>query len=87
MDIPEIAKVGCALAVIGYYVFTLPKHITTKMRRAYSLALYCCSALFVAMLVNNYVFSFFEYNHYMLLTVFLPTVVYVAYFTYSNKDT
>lgn len=87
MDIPEIVKVGLALAVIGYHVFTLPKHITTKMRRAYSLSLYCCSALFIAMLINNYVVSFFEYSNYMLLAVFVPTVAYVAYFTYGKKDT
>lgn len=85
MDIPEIVKVGCAVVVLGYHIYRLPKHTTKEMRRAQSFALYCCSALFIAMLINNYAINFFEYSPYMLLATFIPTVIYVAYFVYGKK--
>ena len=85
MEIPDLVSVGGVTAILAHHVYTLRKGVHDKMIFAKSLALFFCSILLIALLINNYIVNFFVYSFYMLLMTFIPTIIYSVFLTLEKK--
>jgi hypothetical protein len=88
MENINLISVGVITILFVHHVYTLPTDVLRETRIAKILALVFCSILFVALLINSFVASFFEFHFLMLVAAFIPTLIYsLVYERSSSSDT